>query len=498
MRYSIFFAIVLVLVSGFIAYFGDLLGRRMGKKRLTLFGLRPRHTAIVVTTITGMIIAGLAIAALVSIYPPFREMVTRGQTILAENRLKIAMSKKQIEGLSARGQILEKEVAERRKDVVAARQDVRKALETRNVALQSRDSAVKARDASLRAIARLEQDIRQRELKLVALTKRNAAAELDLKQRSKELGEVQTQLVGEQDKLKRAQDELKTAIGNLTVANADLDKAQTQLAENKKILDDQEQKLREQQGRIVEMGKEQLQLESTFRAEYYRLHDAVLRQGDELARGAISSGTSEFDVRHNLMDILSQASKRAEALGAPQGANGRAVTLIFRQLIDQDKMVVTDDEQTCIQLAIKALRDSDKDAMAQVVCARNAIAGEQVQVELKFYENKIVFRQGWLISGAKLDGRLSEGRILLSLIDFLRKDVSEEGLRAGIIPIANPSPRDSTGRDPISQVDALMAVVDQIKAADGPVKVQTYASRDVYSAGPLNMDNMTFKVTKLE
>ena len=67
MRYSIFFAIVLVLVSGFIAYFGDLLGRRMGKKRLTLFGLRPRHTAIGVTTITGMIIAALALITLISI-----------------------------------------------------------------------------------------------------------------------------------------------------------------------------------------------------------------------------------------------------------------------------------------------------------------------------------------------------------------------------------------------------------------------------------------------
>ena len=72
--------------------------------------------------------------------------------------------------------------------------------------------------------------------------------------------------------------------------------------------------------------------------------------------------------------------------------------------------------------------------MVQVVCAGNAIAGEQVRVELKFYENKLVFREGWLISGAKLDGRLSEGRILLSLIDFLRKDISEEGLAGGHHP----------------------------------------------------------------
>ena len=156
----------------------------------------------------------------------------------------------------------------------------------------------------------------------------------------KSFDEVQTQLVAEQGKLKNAQDDLMVALGNLTVANANLDKAKTQLAENTKTLEDQEQKIRDQQGSIVEMGKEQLQLESTFRTEYYRLHDAVVRQGDELARGTISDSGSAFAIRGDLLRILNQASKRAEALGAPQGANGRAVKLIFRQPIDKDKMLV--------------------------------------------------------------------------------------------------------------------------------------------------------------
>lgn len=49
--------ITLLLVSGFIAYIGDKVGRYFGKKRFLLFGLRPRYTAIAVTVFAGIIIA---------------------------------------------------------------------------------------------------------------------------------------------------------------------------------------------------------------------------------------------------------------------------------------------------------------------------------------------------------------------------------------------------------------------------------------------------------
>lgn len=66
MKYTWFFILALIAVSGFIAWFGDLLGRKMGKKRLSIFGMRPRHTAIFMTTITGMIISAIAIGTLLS------------------------------------------------------------------------------------------------------------------------------------------------------------------------------------------------------------------------------------------------------------------------------------------------------------------------------------------------------------------------------------------------------------------------------------------------
>ncbi len=49
--------LVLTITGGAIAFIGDRLGAKVGKKRLTLFGLRPRHTSLLIAIVTGMVIA---------------------------------------------------------------------------------------------------------------------------------------------------------------------------------------------------------------------------------------------------------------------------------------------------------------------------------------------------------------------------------------------------------------------------------------------------------
>ena len=44
--YGITLIFVLAVVGGVIALIGDRLGTRIGKKKLSIFGLRPRHTAV--------------------------------------------------------------------------------------------------------------------------------------------------------------------------------------------------------------------------------------------------------------------------------------------------------------------------------------------------------------------------------------------------------------------------------------------------------------------
>ncbi|HEV7179664.1 MAG TPA: DUF3084 domain-containing protein, partial [Candidatus Baltobacteraceae bacterium] len=51
---TVFFIMV---VAGAIAYVGDRVGHQVGRKRLTLFGIRPRYTSTIVAIGTGMLIA---------------------------------------------------------------------------------------------------------------------------------------------------------------------------------------------------------------------------------------------------------------------------------------------------------------------------------------------------------------------------------------------------------------------------------------------------------
>ncbi|HZO93816.1 MAG TPA: DUF3084 domain-containing protein [Candidatus Baltobacteraceae bacterium] len=49
--------LAITIVAGLIAYIGDRVGHQVGRKRLTLFGLRPKYTSTIVAVATGMLIA---------------------------------------------------------------------------------------------------------------------------------------------------------------------------------------------------------------------------------------------------------------------------------------------------------------------------------------------------------------------------------------------------------------------------------------------------------
>ena len=62
--YGILLVVILVLTGGVIAFIGDRLGTKVGKKKLSLFGMRPRHTSILVTIITGILITTTTLGVL--------------------------------------------------------------------------------------------------------------------------------------------------------------------------------------------------------------------------------------------------------------------------------------------------------------------------------------------------------------------------------------------------------------------------------------------------
>jgi hypothetical protein len=64
---GIFSVFGITVVAGVIAYIGDRVGHQVGRKRLTMFGLRPKYTSTIVAVATGMLIAlSVTLVALVA------------------------------------------------------------------------------------------------------------------------------------------------------------------------------------------------------------------------------------------------------------------------------------------------------------------------------------------------------------------------------------------------------------------------------------------------
>lgn len=58
--------LIILIVAGAVAYVGDRVGHQVGRRRLTLFGIRPRYTSTIIAVATGVVIA--LVVTLVAIF----------------------------------------------------------------------------------------------------------------------------------------------------------------------------------------------------------------------------------------------------------------------------------------------------------------------------------------------------------------------------------------------------------------------------------------------
>lgn len=125
--YGIMLIVVLVLTGGVIAFIGDRLGSKVGKKKLSLFGLRPKHTSILVTIITGILITTVTFGILAIASKDVRT------ALFGMNKLKAELNEKQSMLEEASGALVnvkndlnttKKEYAKSKKDLEETQEDL--------------------------------------------------------------------------------------------------------------------------------------------------------------------------------------------------------------------------------------------------------------------------------------------------------------------------------------------------------------------------------------
>lgn len=77
---------ILIIISGAISLVGNIVGRNIGRGRLSLFGLRPRHTAQVITVATGMVITVTTLIVVLVLSQAARDAFFRLNEFIRESR----------------------------------------------------------------------------------------------------------------------------------------------------------------------------------------------------------------------------------------------------------------------------------------------------------------------------------------------------------------------------------------------------------------------------
>ncbi len=205
--YGIMLVVTLVLTGGIIAFIGDRLGSKVGKKRLSLFGLRPRHTSIIVTIITGILITTSTLTVLAIVSKDVRTALFGMEKIRAEMEHNQQTLKETADALSFAKDDLEstkKEYADAQNELASSQEEL--------AAAKSASEQLRAEQATLQA---KNQELWSANQTLVDTNGQLLSDNKDLMQNNSSLKADNNSLKENNTSLQKLNDDLQEGIDNM-------------------------------------------------------------------------------------------------------------------------------------------------------------------------------------------------------------------------------------------------------------------------------------------
>ncbi|MFM7269350.1 MAG: DUF3084 domain-containing protein [Cyanobium sp.] len=197
--------LALLVLGGVLSTLGDRLGSRVGKARLSLFNLRPRKTAVVITALTGALISAISLGLMLLVSERLRVglfELDQIQARLRESRAALSQSQAALE--------------QNRQELVSSRTAVQEAVKGRTQALRSREQAVRQRQgverelgvtrSRVNSLRRELQPLQQQRLRLEAERER---LNRDVQGRDAEIRRNETELRRVRERIAAGAQELK-------------------------------------------------------------------------------------------------------------------------------------------------------------------------------------------------------------------------------------------------------------------------------------------------
>lgn len=394
--------LALLLLGGILSTLGDRLGSKVGKARLSLFNMRPRKTAVLITALTGSLISAISL----------------GLMLLVSERLRVGLFEldQLQERLREGRQALSRSEAafERSKiDLERNRQELKTNQEALKVSRIERNRALEGREAAINS-------------------ERKVTQALSLAQRR--VGDLRNELQPLQNQRRRLETERDRLSKEVRGRDAEIQRTEKQLAGVQARIDASAKELKELEGKVIAL----------------RRGDVLIASGQPLAMGRIKLGRQD-DGRHAIDTLLQQANASAFRLLLPGQKADRQILLVPRSDIERLNQAIRKPGVwvVTIRSAANILRGEQRvlafpdlrpnrsvvrrgDVLARTVLDGDVRSPEEVRSRLNlllaaaFTQTQ---RQGTLVEGLQVDG--AEFNRL-----GLRLSQRSEGVRATVEAVA--------------------------------------------------------------
>lgn len=205
--YGVVLILVLIITGGAIAFIGDRLGTKIGKKRLSIFGLRPRHTSILITIFTGICITTLTFGVMAAVSENVRT------ALFGMEKLHQTMRDTQASLTQATADLAEAQDEQARTDeqLAASQADVDR-LQSRQQELQAESDRLSAGNQALEAA---NSSLQSRNDELAGVNDQLGWQNGQLTQQNGQLTQKNSELTDSNKKLETRADELRTGLINM-------------------------------------------------------------------------------------------------------------------------------------------------------------------------------------------------------------------------------------------------------------------------------------------
>ncbi|WOB42138.1 DUF3084 domain-containing protein [Thermoleptolyngbya oregonensis NK1-22] len=435
--------IAAILVLGaVVATVGDRLGMKVGKARLSLFGLRPRQTATLITVMTGILISAM----------------TFGILFAVDDQLRTG--------------VFELEDVQQERDAALA--ELNQAQQQTAEVQRQRDRAEREQQAAQRRLRRTNESLQ-------------AAIAQETRTRE-ELQSTQSQLSSVAANYQQAQTLLTDVSQQATQLRAEIQQLQAdrqrQLAQRDRDVAERDRQIAE---RTAQIREKELQLDdleaqrSALLAEVQTLE----REFQGLRQGSVAVLRNQ-PMASGVVRVITPEAAPSAVNRLLLEANRFASQRIQPGTVNVDKQVIQITNAQVEQL-INQIQDG-KDYVVRILSAGNYIIGEPcvlageacIQVYVNAAPNQVVFREGDLIVTIALDPTRMRDEELVQRVNLLIANAQFRSRQAGVLgdvlQIAD------------GQTEAVVRLLQDIRAYGRPVELHAIASETIFTAGPVRLD----------